>query len=241
MTDARQTPPSVEEQMLKHIRQHSVGEPPASLDALILASARRELPTPAPSLWQRWLQACQKPRLQMAFASLFGVALILVLVQRSPDHYPTPTMAPAPAPAPASAPIVPMARQMAEPAPAELAERVPEPRVQGAMSAPAPRPAAPMGGLSASTTAREHSDPTQMLSDEASAQVAKPMADQAKGKPMLSKRAAVPVRSLDDELREVLRLREAGQVKEADQRLEALHKRYPQLDVQARLQDLQRP
>lgn len=237
MTDARQTPPSVEEQMLKHIRQHSVGEPPASLDALILASARRELPKPAPSLWQRWLQACQKPRLQMAFASLFGVALILVLVQRSPDHYPTPTMAPAPA----SAPIAPMARQMAEPAPAELAERVPEPMVQGAMSAPAPRPAAPMGGLSASPAAREYSDQTQMFSDEASAQVAKPMADQAKGKPMLSKRAAVPVRSVDDELREVLRLREAGQVKEADQRLEALHKRYPQLDVQARLQDLQRP
>lgn len=241
MTDARQTPPSVEEQMLKHIRQHSVGEPPASLDALILASARRELPKPAPSLWQRWLQACQKPRLQMAFASLFGVALILVLVQRSPDHYPTPTMAPAPAPAPASAPIAPMARQMAEPAPAELAERVPEPMVQGAMSAPAPRPAASMGGLSASPAAREYSDQTQMLSDEASAQVAKPMADQAKGKPMLSKRAAVPLRSVDDELREVLRLREAGQVKEADQRLEALHKRYPQLDVQARLQDLQRP
>lgn len=241
MTDARQTPPSVEEQMLKHIRQHSVGEPPASLDALILASARRELPKPAPSLWQRWLQACQKPRLQMAFASLFGVALILVLVQRSPDHYPTPTMAPAPAPAPASAPIAPMARQMAEPAPAELAERVPEPMVRGAMSAPAPRPAAPMGGLSASPAAREYSDQTQMFSDEASAQVAKPMADQAKGKPMLSKRAAVPVRSVDDELREVLRLREAGQVKEADQRLEALHKRYPQLDVQARLQDLQRP
>lgn len=241
MTDARQTPPSVEEQMLKHIRQHSVGEPPASLDALILASARRELPAPAPSLWQRWLQACQKPRLQMAFASLFGVALILVLVQRSPDHYPTPTMAPAPAPAPASAPIAPMARQMADPAPAELAERLPEPMVQGAMSAPAPRPAAPMGALSASPAAPERSEKIQMLSDEASAQVTKPMADQAKGKPMLSKRAAVPARPVDDELREVLRLREAGQVKEADQRLEALQQRYPQLDVQARLQALQRP
>ena len=225
MTDARQTPPSVEEQMLKHIRQHSVGEPPASLDALILASARRELPKPAPSLWQRWLQACQKPRLQMAFASLFGVALILVLVQRSPDHYPTPSLAPAPS--------APLAREQAEPV---AAERLSAPVVQGALSAPAPPlPAAvPLGSLSAAPE-------PQMLSDQAPVQAAKSSAAEAKEKPLVSKRAAVPARPVDDELREVLRLREEGQVKEADQRLEALQKRYPQLDVQARLQALQRP
>lgn len=47
MTDARQTP-SAEEQMLAHVREHSAMEPPAHLDALILAAARREAPAPVP-------------------------------------------------------------------------------------------------------------------------------------------------------------------------------------------------
>ena len=59
MTDPRQTP---DDALLQHFRQHSLGEPPASLDAFILATARREAPTPPPSLWQRWLNACRQPR-----------------------------------------------------------------------------------------------------------------------------------------------------------------------------------
>ncbi len=82
MTDARQTP---EEQLLKHYREQHTSEPSEQLDALILAAARRAAPAPKPSLWQRWLQACQKPRWQVAFASLVGVALMLSLVQRAPE------------------------------------------------------------------------------------------------------------------------------------------------------------
>lgn len=217
MTDARQTPSSAQEQMLMHIRQHSVGEPPASLDALILATARREVPAPAPSLWQRWLQACQQPRWQVGFASLFGVALILALVQRAPEPYPTPMLAPAQT----SAPVAPLAREHAEPAPAELA---------GALSAPvAPAPAAPMSRFAASPQA-------EMLKDEAPQSLAKPSPAPAQAK--MAQRAAVPAKPLDEQLREVLRLREAGQATQADVLLAALHKRYPQVDLDQRLKAL---
>ena len=83
MTDARKTP---EDEVLQHFREHSTGEPPAHLDAFILATAQREVPAPQPNLWQRWVQACQRPRWQVAFASLVGVALMLALIQRTPEQ-----------------------------------------------------------------------------------------------------------------------------------------------------------
>jgi hypothetical protein len=132
MTDARKTP---EDQVLQVFREHSRDEPPAHLDAFILAAAHRETPAPKPSLWQRWVKACQKPRWQVAFASLVGVALMLALVQRTPEQVPGYDFAPAPK---ASAPIAKkesaqMARSLAAPA--------------GAMSAP--EPAAPMADFAA--------------------------------------------------------------------------------------------
>lgn len=84
MIDSKHTPDPNDEVLIEHFRQHTSGEPPASLDAFILATAHRETPTPAPSLWQRWLQACQRPRWQMAFATIAGVALMIGLVLRSP-------------------------------------------------------------------------------------------------------------------------------------------------------------
>ena len=85
MTDSRHTP---DDALLQHYRQHSTGEPPASLDAFILNAARREAPQPQPSLWQRWLQACQRPRWQMAFATVAGLALMIGVVMRSPVPQP---------------------------------------------------------------------------------------------------------------------------------------------------------
>lgn len=93
MTDARKTP---EDQMLEHYREHAAGEPPSHLDAFILATAQREIPARKPGLWQRWVQACQKPRWQVAFAGLVGVALMLALVQRTPEKVPSYDFAPAP-------------------------------------------------------------------------------------------------------------------------------------------------
>ncbi|MEX5552034.1 hypothetical protein [Pseudomonas pergaminensis] len=117
MTDSRHTP-DPDEVLLQHMRQHSTGEPPASLDAFILNAARREAPAPQPSLWQRWLHACQRPRWQMAFATVAGLALMIGVVMREPVPQPeisTATFsalheeAARPAPAPMSAPA-PVAR-----------------------------------------------------------------------------------------------------------------------------------
>jgi len=87
MTDSRHTP-DTDDVLIQHYRQHSSGEPPASLDAFILDAARREAPAPPPSLWQRWLHACQRPRWQMAFATVAGLALMIGVVTRSPVPQP---------------------------------------------------------------------------------------------------------------------------------------------------------
>ena len=120
MTDPRQTP---DDALLQHFRQHSLGEPPASLDAFILSTARREAPTPPPSPWQRWLNACRQPRWQMAFATVAGVALMIGVVMRSPVPQPEISTATFSAPHPQAArPVVqaysapaPMTRMAAAP------------------------------------------------------------------------------------------------------------------------------
>ncbi|BCX65559.1 hypothetical protein [Pseudomonas izuensis] len=200
MTDARPTP---EEQVLEHYREHTSGEPPAHLDAFILASAQREVPAPKPTLWQRWVRACQKPRWQVAFASLVGVALMLALVQRSPEQVPSYDFAPAPK---ATAPVV---------------KKEAEPTAARSLSAPAGAMPAPMAELAA---------PAQSESFSAD------MADEAK----VSKRAAAPVKSLDEQLREVLRLQKSGQTQAADKLLADLHKRFPNENLTTRLKALQK-
>lgn len=198
MTDAKQTPPSADDEVLKHFRDHSSGEPPAHLDAFILATAHREAPAPKPNLWQRWLRACQQPRWQVAFASLVGIALMLALVQRTPEQLPGYDFAPAPkASAPAAKPEA-AARFQATPA-----------------------PAAPMADFAA---------PMQRES------INSEMADEAK----LSKRAAAPVQSLDDQLREVIRLQDAGQTQAAEALMTTLHKRFPKENLAEKLKDLQK-
>ncbi len=162
-------------------------------------------PAPKPNLWQRWLRACQQPRWQVAFASLVGVALMLALVQRTPEQLPSYDFAPAPK---ASAPLAkPEAAVRSQAAPA------------GAISAP--EPAAPMAEFSA---------PMQRES------INSEMADEAK----VSKRLAAPAKSLDDQLREVIRLQETGQSQAAEALLTTLHKRYPKENLTARLKDLQK-
>lgn len=226
MTDARQTP-SPEEQMLAHVRQHSGQEPPAHLDAMILAAARRAAPEPRPSLWQRWVQACQRPRYQLAFASLFGVALVIGVLRPSPEHYPQQAFAPEPAPAPAA----PKARQAA-PRAAEQA---------GALSAPAPAapapvvPAAPVGSFAAAPQMEAFSDV------RSSAQASDWAESNTLAKRMSASVKPQRIRRLDEQLQVVLHLWEGGQSREAAELLLQLHKAYPQEDLNARLQDLRRP
>jgi hypothetical protein len=205
MTDARS---NKEDEVLKHYREHSNDGPPSHLDAFILATAHREAPVHKPSLWQRWVQACQKPRWQVAFASLVGVALMLALVQRTPEQEPQFDSAPAPKTSSFAA---------KKEAPAPIARSLSAPA--GALSAPAP--AAPMADYAA---------PAQSESINAE------MADEAK----VSKRAAAPVRTLDDQLREVLRLQNTGQTQAADELMKTLHKRYPDQNLTTRLKALKK-
>ncbi|QQZ42333.1 hypothetical protein IF690_01995 [Pseudomonas sp. SK3(2021)] len=239
MTDARQLPPTEEERMLEHIRQHSHGEPPASLDALIMATARREAPSPRPSLWQRWFDLCRQPRWQVAFAGLFGVTLLLGVLQRTPEPAPRQLLAPAPM-AKAAAPQ--LARRQAESTTASADSALAEssmdasdrfelaatPPAAGALSAPAP--AAPAAGLPL-TRATEvfAAEPYESLGRLAS----------FPGKEQGEREA--PESILDDALREVLRLRKTGQDKIADQYIGALKQRFPHEDIDARLRVLQQP
>ena len=197
MTDARKTP---DDEMLQHFREHSTSEPPSHLDAFILAAAQREVPAPKPNLWQRWVQACQKPRWQVAFASLVGVALMLALVQRTPEQVPSYDFAPK-----ASAPV---AKKEAAQAPSSVARSL-------------VAPAAPMADFAA---------PAQSES------ISVEMTDEAK----VSKRVAAKVKTLDEQLLEVVRLQNAGQTREADDLMATLHKRFPKENLAARLKELKR-
>ncbi|KQM54568.1 hypothetical protein ASE80_21355 [Pseudomonas sp. Leaf15] len=194
MTHSPHTP---DDELIQHLRQHSTGEPPASLDAFLLATARREAPKPQPSLWQRWLQACRQPRWQMAFATVAGVALMIGVVMRVPVSQPeisTATFSAAPAP-----------QMYAAPAPAPMARMAIAPRVESA--------------------------PVQ-------AEIAGATADAPVAK--LSKRAPVVVPSLEEGLQEIVNLRVAGQAKAADEKLLTLHERFPEEDLPARLEALQK-
>lgn len=204
MIDPKHTPDLDDERLVEHFRQHASGEPPAALDAFILAAARREAPAPAPSLWQRWLQMCQQPRWQMAFATVAGVALMIGLVVRTPVPH----------------------DELAAPASMEFSADRQAPAVAAAPPAmPAPAPImrmAPQGEL-----ARAPVSPVQSLAE-------KPAAKMSKSAP-----AALP--SLEQGLMEILRLRQAGDTKAADEKLLALHKRFPKEDLPARLEALRKP
>ncbi|MBY8970828.1 hypothetical protein J1G33_10515 [Pseudomonas sp. P867] len=194
MTDPRHTP---DDALLQHYRQHSTGEPPASLDAFILNAARREAPQPQPSLWQRWLQACQRPRWQMAFATVAGLALMIGVVMRSP----------VPQPEISTATFSALRHE-------EAAQPAPQ-----AFSAPAPMARMAMAP-------RVESAPVQAESA---------VADQPAAK--LSKRA---LPTLEEGLQEIVNLRRAGETRAADEKLLALYQRFPEQDLPARLEALQK-
>jgi hypothetical protein len=193
MTDSRQTP---DDELLQHFRQHSLGEPPASLDAFILNTARHEAPARQPSLWQRWLQACRQPRWQMAFATVAGVALMIGVVMRSP----------VPQPEISTATFSTLHQEAARPAPQ-------------AFSTPAP-----MARMAAAPPVQ--AEAASVLADEPAAKV--------------SKRAAIVLPSLEQGLQEIVNLRLAGETRAADEKLLALHKRFPKEDLPARLEVLQK-
>ncbi|WP_423204665.1 hypothetical protein PGC34_00940 [Pseudomonas kribbensis] len=113
--------------------------------------------------------------------------------------------------APAAKPAAPLARK-------EAIESRTLSAPAGALSAPAPAPA-PMAEMA-----------TPMQSESISAD----RTDEA----IVSKRAAAPANGLDKQLREVLRLRESGQSQAADTLYNNLHKRYPSVNLDLRLEQI---
>ncbi|MGY2292728.1 hypothetical protein ACW9H6_25755 [Pseudomonas sp. SDO528_S397] len=114
MTDSPHAQRPNDDGLIHHFREHTHTEPPASLDAFILATAHREAPVRTPSLWQRWRQACLQPRWQMAFATVAGVALLIGVVMRAPVPQAELATATFSASAPPAAPA-PMARMAMAP------------------------------------------------------------------------------------------------------------------------------
>ncbi|MDD0969218.1 MULTISPECIES: hypothetical protein [Pseudomonas] len=128
-----------------------------------------------------------------------------------------------------------------------LVQRAPEPMAQYDF-APAAKPAAPVArqeARSLSATAGALSAPAPAMAPAPMAEMAAPMqsesisadtTDEAK----VSKRAAAPVNGLDEQLREVLRLRESGQSQAADTLFNNLHKRYPNVNLDLRLEKIRK-
>ncbi|WP_165666920.1 hypothetical protein [Metapseudomonas otitidis] len=231
----------LERQLLAHFRAHGGGEPPAELDAHILAAAREAVRPPAPSLGQRlhaWLFGPGgRQRWSVAFAGLaclgVGVSLTFQNLDRQPPEYavaPAPAMAPAaPATLARSAPD-PDAGYNAEPAaPPMQAFSAPAPAAE--MKKAAPRlESAPMAALADSVeTDARIAEQARQAADEAFPPAAK-----------LAKPAVAPLEpALQQGLREVLELRRQGQAKAADERLEALRKAHPRQDLDALLKALE--
>ena len=128
-----------------------------------------------------------------------------------------------------------------------LVQRAPEPVAQYDF-APAAKPAAPVarqearslsapaGALSAPAPAMAPAPMAEMAAPMQSESISADTADEAK----VSKRAAAPVNGLDEQLREVLRLRESGQSQAADNLFNNLHKRYPNVNLDLRLEKIRK-
>lgn len=205
-----------DETLLQRYREQGTAQPPAAMDARILAAARQAVAPRRLSVLTRlghWLtRASLAQRSSLAFGSLASAALALGLVWQG-VQLPAPegfgdrvvsVAAPAsPAPsAPASAPV-------------ELSREMRERR------SPAPRAAAPMEAMSAKPAPSAARSVAPM--DESAADAERPA-----------------VKALDVGLREVLQLRAEGRDAAATLRLQQLGEQYPGAALQQRLDELRR-
>lgn len=239
---------------------HPSAEPPAALDAAILAAARQALVPPRRPWWQRL-------QIPVAVAATGMLAVMLTLtMQRNPqkNDYP-PASAPETAPAaptnPASLP--PAAREQAESkpattaaprrqphapakeahsdrAPAAKAEAVPPatPATASAYIAPPAKLAAPPQEAPAAAAAPS---PAPGLADTAARNEPTRSAESMEKRAPATPAAAAPApqqlraraiaRSPDDWLAEIRKLREQGQQEAAAREWEAFRKAYPDIPL----------
>jgi hypothetical protein len=122
-----------------------------------------------------------------------------------------------------------------------LVQRAPEPLRQYDYI-PAPELAVPMTDTDSAQLHRLSAPAGALPAPVPMIEMAAPMQDQAisADEAKFSKRAAVTANGLDAQLHEVLRLRESGQSQAADSLFNNLHKRYPNADLDARLEQLRK-
>ncbi|MFP6849399.1 MAG: hypothetical protein VCA57_11900 [Pseudomonas sp.] len=245
-------PDEQERQMLEHFRQHSSGEPSAQLDAQILAAAsaaarRTTAAEPRPSLGarlHRWLfGAGGRQRWSVALAGVaclgIGVSLTWRTVEQAPNAFDA---------VPRGAPMAPAAAKMAPqsvPVPAPLAESAALADELQRSRAAQPAPQIQNYSADAAKTEKKRSADVgnSRLREEAAVDTLPEQLPQAARAPAVQTREKVagsqakqPLRS---ELQRLLKLRQDGWTDEADVLLLQLMREYPELDINAQLQQLQ--
>lgn len=235
-------PHDPEQALLQHYREHATGEPSAALDARILAAASAavaQAPVATPNWHERlhgWIFGSgARLRWSVAFASLATVGLGLSLTWRTLDEAPN-----------AYDQAVPMvvSPRMQAPKPeapqAEMSQAY-APPVAPAMPAPAE-----MQRKQAPVSARSAAAPAPLAKQQA--QAAEVLADAVAGDELAEQAvtafAKAPKKPLEPTVQQalegILKLREAGEQKAADEALQQLQKAYPQHDLPAELLRLQR-
>ena len=240
-TDYREPLSDDELAVLRHMREQSSAEPSAAVDALILAAARKAVSQPAaPSRWRRfqnWLLAGthgQRWNWSLGVAGVASIALGLSLTWR---HVEQPVGGYDQAQPMAAQPRAPKTMEQANVESVELKKQQPKASAT-ASSVAADRaerrqqyaPSPLQQGLSAPSPAKAMA-PTR----KAEATASKAMAEMSD--------AAAPAAvkpSLRESLLQVLALRRSGETAAADAELADLMKHYPQQDVAAQLQQLER-
>jgi hypothetical protein len=200
-----------DEALSRAYRRSAEMEPPPALDALILAAARREAevrPVRAAPWWRRWAAPVG------VFATLvLTVSLTLLFQREQPDLLPAaaPTAGPAPQGEPPKAPAE-QAKMLVRPAPAPA----PESRAKFKEAPPMQAPAA----LAPAPTLREEALPAQGA--------AEPRRDGAvAGKLDKAEKAKKAIKTPEQWLEDIRRLRREGREPEAQAQLAAFRQAYP--------------
>ncbi|MFZ3205652.1 MAG: hypothetical protein WA161_17485 [Pseudomonas sp.] len=225
-----------EQALLDHFRAHSPAEPSAELDARILAAARAAQAS-SKSSWNQRLHAWLfgqggRQRWSVAVAGLACVGIGVSLTWRSLEQAPDSYDAPMPRAVMAPAPAAPLAEAEApegllrEQAPAMLSYSQARQKAEKKQSAPV---LAEDAGKQAADEANDLSDvPTPSAELPVTAVESAPLAG------MAAKEDAQHV------LMQLLELRRTGKVEEAQRLQQRLQLDYPQMDIEAQLERLEK-
>ncbi|MDX1724241.1 MAG: hypothetical protein R3355_14180 [Pseudomonas sp.] len=224
-----------EQALLEHFRAQSQAEPSAELDARILAAARAAQISSTPSWSQRlhaWLFGQGgRQRWSLALAGLacvgIGVSLTWRTLEQTPDNLegsmPRAVMAPAAPMADTTAPPVPAREQAAAPAMQRYAEPRQKAEKKQSMS------------VLMEDAGKQAPGATEALADAPVPSAELPMAEES------APQASMAVKpDAEKALMQLLDLRRAGKAQEAQRLQQHLQLEYPQMDIEAQLERLEK-